>query len=203
MYPHQSNQSQSGPTSCPAFSPAGGRNRAARPQNVNLPRLLIAPHWALWFPGQKRHCLHGEVWKMYSCSFSLCLFSTGVLQKELSRHYIHQPRGYEHLQWTALGLNNFWNGAVTAGMRRLFRRPSPMGLHFVHYSTLRFHSLTNPSHARYRCLDFSLHLRSVISGSNKTANCFIEKFQLCSSNPIPRCRPPTAAVYQVLCLKRL
>lgn len=128
MYPHQSDQSQSGPTSCPAFSPAGGLNGATCPQNVNLPRLLIAPHWALWFPGQRRHGLHGEIWEMYSCSFSLCLFSTGVLQKELSRHCIHQPRGYEHLQWTALGLNNFWNSAVTAGVQRLFRRPSPAGV---------------------------------------------------------------------------
>lgn len=56
--------------------------------------------------------------------FALC---TGVLQKELSRHYIHQPRGCEHLQWTALGLNNFWNSVVTAGVRACSEGLPPWG----------------------------------------------------------------------------
>lgn len=203
MYLHQSDRSQSGPTSCLGFSPSGGLNGADRPQNVNLPCLLIAPHWALWFPGQKRHCLQGEVWKSVLMFFFRMPFAQ-----------VYFRRNYPDIAFTSPVATNTSNGQPSAltifetalwlpGCGACSEGLPLMGLHFVYYSTLRFHSAANPSHTRYWCLDFSLHLCSVISGSNKTADCFIEMSQLRSSYPILRCQPPTAAVYQVLCLKRL
>lgn len=205
MYLHQSDRSQSGPTSCLGFSPSGGLNGADRPQNVNLPRLLIAPHWALWFPGQKRHCLQGEVWK----SILMFFFHMPFAQ-------VYFRRNYPDIAFTSPVATNTSNGqpsALTIFETALWlpdAEPVPKAfpwwgctLYGVENSTLRFHSAANPSHTRYWCLDFSLHLCSVISGSNKTADCFIEMSQLRSSYPIPRCQPLTAAVYQVLCLKRL
>lgn len=88
--------------------------------NRSLFCFLIVPPLMIWFASHEEvdvemHCPGEEDFKIlnmfFFCPFFF-FFQTGILPKELPRYYSEWPCGYEHLQWTALHLNYFWDSTV-------------------------------------------------------------------------------------------